>query len=92
MISALSFANEVNSNVNSIDTSTSIQNTIAVSDVKIDKATDDVLSICTITITETNHFGMVINQWQKSYYVADWDFAGCKAIGDLRVAQLNSQL
>lgn len=90
-ISALSFANEVNSNENSIDY-TSIESTIAVSDMKIDKATDDVMSLCTITITETNHFGMVVNQWQESYYVPDWDFAACKAIGDMRVAQLNSAL
>lgn len=52
----------------------------------------DALSICTITITETNSIGMVVNQWQEQYYVADWDFAGCRAIGENRIRQLNAGL
>lgn len=91
-ISALSFANEANCNDSSVDSNTSIKTTVAVSNTKIDKAANDMMSLCTITITETNHFGMVVNQWQESYYVPDWDFAACKAIGDMRVAQLNSGL
>ncbi len=77
-------------NENEIKKTTDTKNIIEVTAIK--NYNVDMLSICTITITETNHFGVVINQWQESYYVQDWDFAGCKAIGDLRVAQLNATL
>lgn len=79
------------SSINENDKSVETKNTIEVTSVTNENL-DDALSICTITITETNHFGMVVNQWQESYYVNDWDFAGCKAIGDMRVAQLNAGL
>lgn len=69
-----------------------VKTSYEVSSVSKSEKIDDTLSICTITITATNQYGQVVSQWQESYYVADFDFAGCAAIGKKRVAQLNAGL
>ncbi|KQS91788.1 hypothetical protein [Chryseobacterium sp. Leaf394] len=69
-----------------------VKNTYEISNVSNSENAEDIRSICTITITATNQYGQVVSQWQENYYVEDFDFAGCAAIGKKRVAELNAGL
>lgn len=58
----------------------------------VDYRYDKVQATCTITFTLRNSIGMIVAQWQESYEVSAYDFAGCDRIARRRAAEINEDM